>query len=456
MASVTPRTAKPLAAAAIAQLESDGVATLIGTVVSAAGLTHAKTVPLRRMGAFADPGLGASPVWHVFTIDQTGIASGDALGVVGDQRIRIDMGALRILGNGLAWAPGSFFDQDGQPDPYCSRGTLDRIESRLADAGIDALVGHEMEFVLVGPDGNKLPAHLWAQYGLAGVLEFEGFVRDVTDAATSSGIAIEQFHPEYGVNQFEISLTPQTPTAAADQLSLMRIIVGRVARRYDMRVSLSPVPFAGSVGSGAHQHFSLKKEDRPLFSGGTGARGMTPEGESAVAGLVAGLAEAEGVLCGSVLSGQRIQPGHWSGAYVCWGTENREAAVRFLAGGPSNPHGANVEVKVVDPSANPYFATATILGLALDGIEQELPLPAEATVDPSSLSAEQRAEAGIAVLPTSQSEALDALDGSSRIRRILGDQAVDAIMAVRRYEQENFGELDDEELAEKFRMAWSV
>ena len=456
MAAVTPRTAKPLAAAAIAQLESDGVATLIGTVVNAAGLTHAKTVPLRRMGAFADPGLGASPVWHVFTIDQTGIASGDALGVVGDQRIRIDMRALRILGNGLAWAPGAFFDQDGQPDPYCSRGTLDRIESRLADSGIDALVGHEMEFVLVGPDGSRLPAHLWAQYGLAGVLEFEGFVREVTDAATSSGVSIEQFHPEYGVNQFEISLTPQSPTAAADQLLLMRIIVGRVARRYDMRVSLSPVPFAGSVGSGAHQHFSLKKADRPLFSGGTGARGMTPEGESAVAGLVTGLAEAESVLCGSVLSGLRIQPGHWSGAYVCWGTENREAALRFLAGGPSNPHGANVEVKVVDPSANPYFATATILGLALDGIEQELSLPAEATVDPSSLSPEQRAEAGIAVLPTSQAEALDALDGSSRMRRILGEHAVDAILAVRRYEQENFGGLDGEELAEKFRMAWSV
>src|SRR4029077_16086819 len=156
--------AKPLAAAAIAQLEADGVATLIGTVVSPAGLTHAKTIPLRRMGAFADPGLGASPVWHVFAIDQTGIVFGDATGVVGDQRIRIDLGALRILGDGLAWAPGAFYDQDGQTDRDCSRGAVTRIEPRLADAGIDALVGHEMEFVLVGPDGSQLPAHLWAQY----------------------------------------------------------------------------------------------------------------------------------------------------------------------------------------------------------------------------------------------------------------------------------------------------
>jgi glutamine synthetase len=408
------------------------------------------------MGAFADPGLGASPVWHVFTIDQTGIASGDNLGVVGDQRIRIDLSALRILGDGLAWAPGAFFSQDGRPDPYCSRGTLERIEARLADAGIEALVGHEMEFVLVGHDGSRLPAHLWAQYGLAGVLEFEGFVRDVTDAATGSGVSIEQFHPEYGVNQFEISLAPQPPIAAADQLVFMRIIVGRAARRYGLRVSLSPVPFAGGVGSGAHQHFSLRKGDQPLFSDGAGVRGMTPEGESAVAGLVAGLVEAEGVLCGSILSGQRIQPGHWSGAYVCWGAENREAAVRFLVGGNSNPHGANLEVKVIDPSANPYLATATILGLALDGVEQKLSLPAEATVDPSSLRDDQRVDAGMSVLPTSQTAVLDALENSARMRGILGDQPVDATLAVRRYEQENFGDLNEEALAEKFRMAWSL
>jgi glutamine synthetase len=456
MAAVTSPAAKPLAAAAIAQLESDGVATLIGTVVNPAGLTHAKTIPLRKMGTFADPGLGASPVWHVFAIDQTGIVFGDDTGVVGDQRIRIDLGALRILGDGLAWAPGAFFNQDGTPDPYCSRGALGRIEKRLAQAGIDALVGHEMEFMLVGPDGSRLPGTMWAQYGLAGVLEFEGFVRGVTDSATSSGVSIEQFHPEYGINQFEISLTPQPPIAAADQLLLMRIIIGRVARQHGLRVSLSPVPFAGSVGSGAHQHFSLRRDDTPLFSDGTGIRGMTPEGESAIAGLLAGLPDAEGVLCGSVLSGLRMQPGHWSGAYVCWGTENREAAVRFLVGGSSNPHGANVEVKVIDPSANPYFATAVILGLALDGIERKSPLPPETTVDPSTLSDRQRADAGTVLLPTSQGEALDALDKSELIRGILGDAAVDAVLAVRRYEQENYGKLSEDELAEKFRMAWSL
>jgi len=448
--------AKPLAAAAIAQLEADGVATLIGTVVNPAGLMHAKTVPLRRMGTFADPGLGASPVWHVFAIDQVGTVFGEKTGVVGDQRIRIDLSGLRILGDGLAWAPGAFFNQDGSPDPYCSRGVLSRVQQRLSDAGIDTVVGHEMEFVLVAPDGSRLPSHMWAQYGLAGVLEFEGFVRDVTNAASASGVAIEQFHPEYGLNQFEISLSPLPPVAAADQLVLMRIIIGRVARQYGLRVSLSPVPFAGSVGSGAHQHFSMKRGDTPLFSDGDGAAGMTSEGESAVAGLLAGLPEAQGILSGSVVSGLRMQPGLWSGAYVCWGTENREAAVRYLIGGPSNPQGANVEVKVIDPSANPYYATATILGLALDGIDRKLPLPPETAVDPAKLTDDQRMQAGIRLLASSQAKALDALDQSALIRGILGDDSVDAVLAVRRYEQDNYGELRPDELADKFRLAWSV
>jgi glutamine synthetase len=449
-------TATPLAAAAIAQLEAEGVDTVIGTVVNPAGLTQAKTVPIRRTNTFADPGLGASPSWHAFATDQTGIAFTEDVGVVGDQRIRIDLSALRILGDGLAWAPGAFFEQDGTPVPACSRGTLSRIEAALADEGTSAMIGHEIEFLLVDPHGERLPSALWAQYGLAGVLEYEGFVRDVSAGATVAGVPIEQFHPEYGANQFEISLAPQPPVAAADHLVLTRIIVSRAARRHGLRVSLSPAPFAGGVGSGAHQHFSLTTSEGPLFSDGQGAEGMTPAGESAVAGVVGGLTQAQGVLCGSIVSGLRMRPGNWAGVYACWGTENREAAVRFVKGGPGSPYGGNVEVKIVDPSANPYLASAAILGLALDGIKRKAPLPPETTIDPAKLSDSDRDRTGVVRLPEAQAEAIAALDNSELLRCILGDPAVDMVVAVRRLEQERYGDLGPEELANKFRMAWSL
>ncbi len=449
-------TATPLAAAAIAQLEAEGVDTVIGTVVNPAGLTHAKTVPVRRTNAFAYPGLGASPSWHGFAIDQSGIAFTEDVGVIGDQRIRIDLSALRIIGDGLAWAPASFVEQDGTPVPACGRGTLSRIEAALGAAGIDAMIGHEIEFLLVDPDGGRLPSALWAQYGLAGILEHEAFVRDVNAAATVAGVAIEQFHPEYGANQFEISVAPMAPVAAADQLVLTRIIIGRAARRHGLRVSLSPAPFAGSVGSGAHQHFSLTTPEGPLFSDGTGAGGMTPAGEAAVAGVLRGLPEAQGILCGSIVSGLRMRPGNWAGAYACWGTENREAALRFVKGRPDSAHGANVEVKVVDPSANPYLASAAILGLALDGIKNNAVLPPETTVDPATLSDLDRDRAGIVLLPDAPLEAITALDNSERMRTILGDSVVATVVAVRRLTHDRYADLSPEQLADKFRMAWSL
>jgi len=435
---------------------ADGTSIIIGTIVNPAGLTLAKVVPAGGAGRFADPGLGASPTWHGFAIDQTGIAFTDDISVVGDQRIRIDVDALRVIDDGLAWAPGTFFDQDGTPVPACTRGTLARVERRLSKAGLSARVGHEIEFLLVDPTGNRLPGELWAQYGLAGVLEHEGFVRDVIAAMADAGVGLEQFHPEYGVNQFEISLSPHSPVAAADQLVLARILISRVARRHGVRVSLSPKPFAGSVGAGAHQHFSLRRNKKPLFSGGRGEHGLTAHGAAAIAGVVSGLAEAQLTLCGSIVSGLRMQPGSWAGSYTCWGTENREAAVRFIPASQGNPRGAHAEVKIVDPSANPYLATAAILGLALDGIENKAVLPPEITVDPHSLTESERRAAGAVQLPAHQGDAIEALDRSQRMRTILGDPVVDALVAVRRYEQKNYSDLDAGALADKFRMAWSL
>ena len=433
-----------------------GYDTIIGTIVNPAGLTLAKVVAASGATRFVDPGLGASPTWHGFAIDRTGIAFTDEISVIGDQRVRIDASALRVIGDGLAWAPGLFFDKDGNPVAACSRGTLGRIESRLAQLGLRAEVGHEVEFVLVDPVGNRLPGELWAQYGLAGVLEHESFIRDSMAALAGAGVEIEQFHPEYGVNQFEISLSPRTPVAAADQLVLTRILISRVARQHGMRVSLSPKPFADGAGCGAHQHFSLWRGDTPLFSGGDGDHGLTASGAAAIAGVISGLTEAQLVLCGSIVSGLRMQPGSWSGCYTCWGTENREAAVRFIPATHGTPYGANAEVKIIDPSANPYLATAAILGLAIDGIENSATLPPEVTIDPQLLTETERRSFGAEQLSADQRDAIAALDHSSRMRTILGDSVIDALIAVRRYEQQNFADLNAVALADKFRSAWSL
>jgi glutamine synthetase len=437
------------------ELQEAGVRAVIGTVVNAAGITLAKSVPLARLGAFHESGMGAAPVWHVFTIDG-GIAFTDSITPVGDMRLKIDIAGLRVLQGGRAWAPAGLFEHNGAASPACTRSVLAGVDGSLKGAGYQALVGHELEFFLVSPDGSALETTPWVPYGATGLLDRSEFLDDLLSALNRAGIPMEQIHAEYGRNQFEFSLPPAPPVQAADTAVLAKIIVGIVARAHSMRASFSPSPFPGTVGNGAHQHFSLRKNGLPLFSGGSGPHGISGEGGAAIGGIIAGLPDMQGFLTGSVLSGSRLAPGTWSGAYLCWGLENREASVRFLNEGTSNPHGANVEVKIIDPSANVYLASAAILALALDGILGGRELPAEVPDDPGRLSEDERHRSNVRLLPNSPAAIIDTLDKSRLARGLLGDAVVDATVAVRRYEQRTFAELAPDVLAERFRLAWSI
>lgn len=432
-----------------------GVRLLLASVVDMAGVARAKSVPASRSAAFHRSGMGASPTWNVFCIDNA-IAFTSRLGVAGDLRLRADLAARRLLGDGLAWAPAEFHRQDGAPDPGCARGLLRGIQDSMARQGLAALVGCELEFVLTHTDGTTLPAQSWQAYGLGSALDAEPFLTDLATAFEAAGLPLEQIHAEYGTGQYELSLAPADPVMAADWVIAARLLVGRVARRHGRAVSLSPLPFAGGAGNGAHQHLSLTHHGVPLFSGGPGPHGLTSHGAAAVAGIVTGLPDLLAVLAGSVLSGHRLQPGHWAGAYACWGLENREAAVRLCAATPGNPHGASLELKCADPSANPYLATAVLLGLALDGISRGAALPPEVPGDPADLSPAEVARAGAVRLAAGQPESLDRLASSALAGRLLGADIVDALLAVRRYEQDHYGQQDAAGLADRFRFAWSA
>ncbi len=434
-----------------ARLADDDVRILLGTAVDYSGVIRAKAVPAARLPVFVERGMGASPSWLVFCVD-FGVAFTPLFGVIGDLRLRIDPAMTTILERGVAWAPAEFVEQDGTPFPGCPRHRLRIVVERLAQAGITARTGAELEFVLTAPDGTPRGGPAWQGYGARSVLDIAPLLTDLTESFGGAGIPLEQVHAEYGADQFEISLPPADPVTTADRTVLGRILIGRAAARHGLGVSFSPVPFAGGAGTGAHLHLSLAAGDRPLLSAGDGPHGLTPRGGSAIAGVVAGLPGVQGVLAGSALSSLRLRPGNWAGAFACWGLENREAAVRLVADTPGTPHGASIELKAIDGSANPYLAAAAFLGVALDGIERGLPLPPETPVDPASLPDDQRA--GLALAPD-QAAALDALDASGLARAVLGDVIVDGTLAVRRYEQRTYGTSDPAEVASAFRLAFS-
>lgn len=414
-----------------------------GSIVDMGGVARAKYVPATRVDAFRDVGMGASPSWSVFTVDGSIAFTGD-LGVVGDLRIRIDPDELRDVGDGIAWAPGDLHHQDGSRSAMCARGVLRRVVGDAAAAGLTARVGSELECTLLAPDGSHATGPGWAPYGLRSSLEQRAFLVDLAASAAAAGLAIEQVHMEYGHDQLELSLAPTDPVRAADKVVLGRLVVGRAAERHGMRVSFSPVPFAAEAGNGAHLHLSLDGADGPVFSGGDGPRGLTATGAAAIAGVLEHLPALLGVYAGSALSEHRLKPGNWAGAALCWGLENREAAVRLVQGGSG---GANIELKVVDPSANPYLAVAALLGSAVRGIADGAALPGEVGTNP--------AEADAVPLRAFQQDTLDALEASAVARDVLGAPVVEGVLAVRRHEVRTYAGLPLAESAEALRFAWS-
>jgi glutamine synthetase len=443
------------AVAATDRLRNAGAHVLRGTFADSAGVLRGKQVPIDRGPAFHSPGLGASPVWVIFCADD-GIAFTPNFGAVGDMRMRADLDAAVDLGDGSAWAPLELFDQDGRPLDFCPRGRLRRQQAAAEAEGLRVLAAAEMEFVVFDAATGAIAGRGGPAYGLAPLLDHAGFIDDVHRGFDHAGLAIEQLHAEYGSGQIELSIAPAAPLQAADATVLAHILVCQAGRRHGLAVSFSPRPLAEGIGNGAHVHLSFRRGKEPLLSGGAGPYGLTDDGGAIIGEIVRRLPEVVGALAPSLLSFFRLQPGHWSGAFACWGLENREAAVRLCAGTPGNPRGANIEVKCVDASANPYVVNAVLLGLSRRGLQEHVPTPPEVTVDPGALSEEERANAGIVSVGSTQSEALDALEGSEVARDILGPSLLEALLAVRRHEVEVADGAVMEDLVERFRFAWSV
>ena len=199
------------------------------------------------------------------------------------------------------------------------------------------MIGAELECTMLSADAGHATTEPWSPYSVRTSLDRSAFLVDLAEAAERAGLPVEQIHTEYGHDQLEVSLAPSTPVAAVDTVAAARIVIGRAAARHGLRISFSPVPFAGEAGNGAHLHLSLADAEGPLLSGGDGPHGMRSEGGSAIAGVLQALPDLLGVYAGSVLSSARLKPGNWAGAAQCWGLENREAARAFRRGNPGHP-----------------------------------------------------------------------------------------------------------------------
>ena len=435
-------------------LEAAGVAAVALAFVDPAALVRVKCVPIAGFADAAEKGVGLSTLFNVaMSNDEFALRPGYIDGPSGDLRLRADASATAPIASmpGWAWAPVDQYRQDGSPWPACPRTFARRMTDRATEAGLFVRAAFELEFSLgmARDDDAFEPAHHGPGYSDIALAANHEFALELITSLQAQGLDVQQFHPEYANGQFELSIAPRDAVAAADAAVLTRQIVRAIARRHRRRASFSPQVVDGT-GNGAHLHVSVWDRDVNLMAGGDGPAGMTARGEAFVAGILDELPAITAVSAPTVLSYLRLQPHHWSGAMQCWGTENREAAVRFIAGAMS-ADAANAEVKPIDGTANVYLVMGVVVAAGLAGIRKASTLPPSTEEDPSGLPDEEKEARGVRPLPGSLGEASERFARSDVLREAMGDFLFETFLATRRGEDRTYADVPEEELMRRLR-----
>ena len=407
-----------------------------------------KTTALSGLGGRMTDGIGLTVAMMAMnSLDQ--LQPVDGMGPVGEIRLIPDPESFAIL----PYAPHSaamscdMLMGDRTPWGACPRSFLKRMRERAAARGWQMQASFEAEFSLARHDdqGTFVPFDETLCFSSIAMTEAAPFATALVAALEAQGLTVEQYYPELGHGQHEISIRHSEVLRAADNHIKLRETIRGVALEYGLYASLAPKPFPDQIGNGAHIHFSLwDGEGRNAFYERSAPDGLSPIGRQFIAGVLDHLPALVALTCPSFNSYKRLQPQSWSSAYTAWGHDNREAAVRVASPFWSDVEGStNLELKAADSSCNPYIALGGLLAVGFDGIERGLE-PREATeADPASLSEDQRRTRGIQRLPASLDEALDNLAADAVLMEALGDLLGRSYLAVRRSEAAAYTTMDD-------------
>ncbi|PPS06920.1 hypothetical protein GOBAR_AA13723 [Gossypium barbadense] len=324
---------------------------------------------------------------------------------------------------------------------YCPREALRRVSKVLKDEfNLVMNAGFENEFYLLKKlerEGKEewVPIDSKPYCSSSGFDAISTLFQEIVAALNSLNVAVEQMHAEAGNGQYEMALGYTACTYAADNLIFTREVVRAIANKHGLLATFVPKYALDDIGSGSHVHLSLWQNGQNVFqaSDASSQHGMSKVGEEFMAGVLYHLPSILAFTAPLPNSYDRIQPNTWSGAYQCWGKENREAPLR-IACPPGIPNGfvSNFEIKSFDGCANPHLGLAAIVAAGIDGLRRHLHLPQPIDANPATL------EGKLPRLPKSLSESLEGLQKDNVLKELIGEKLVVAITGVRKAEIEYY------------------
>jgi glutamine synthetase len=232
------------------------------------------------------------------------------------------------------------------------------------------------------------------------------------------GFEVEAAHHEVAPGQHEIDFRYDDAVSTADAIVTFRFVVKKVALMHDLYATFMPKPIAGVNGSGMHVHQSLLDlEGVNAFFDPTAQWQLSRTARSYIAGI---LEHARGLVAVTnplINSYKRLVPGFEAPVNVAWSQKNRSPLIRVPA---RRGDGTRCEVRMPDPSCNPYLALAAMLAAGLDGIERDLDCGEPVDRNIFDMSQREKRRLRIVQLPANLDEALGFLEKDSVIEAALG------------------------------------
>lgn len=343
-----------------------------------------------------------------------------------DMVLKPDLDTFRIFpyedeGGRVARLICDIFEPDGTPFPGCPRLTLKRQLERAREMGFEMMAGCEAEFFIFHLDDRGDPSlethDAGGYFDLAPVDKAEPIRRLIIHDLEHMGFEVEAGHHEVARGQHEVDFRYADALITADNLATFRFIVRTIAYRHGFLATFMPKPIQGNNGSGMHTHQSLFKGGKNAFFDPTAKWEISSIGLGYIAGLLKHARGFAAVTNPLVNSYKRLVPGYEAPTNVAWSMRNRSPLVRIP---DRRGQGTRCELRMPDPSANPYLALTVQLAAGLDGIENDWSPPEPVNKNIFTMSFRERRKYRIDELPRDLHEALDFLEKDQVIREALG------------------------------------
>ena len=406
-------------------LRARGVRYVMGAYVDIHGAQKGKVVPLDHLPQMA----AGSELYTGYALDGLGQAPNeDEFASIPDLARTIQL----PWEPKLAWAPADLHFH-GKPYPLSTRVALKNVLKQAEAMGFGFNLGIECEIFLLrqAADGTLQIPHADDRlvkpcYDLRGFADNFTWLDKVASTINDLGWDLYSFDHEDANGQFEFDFAYADALTTCDRLTFFRMMAKHYAAEEGLIATMMPKPFADRTGNGAHFNMSLSDRE-------TGANlfacprekdprglGLTETGYHFIGGILRHGRALCAAFAPTVNSYKRlVRQGamagfSWAPVFNAYGSNNRTNSVRVPMGG------GRCESRNADGAVNPYLAAALALAAGLEGVRERIDPGAPNEDNLYALTEAERRDRGIAFLPQTLQEAVEAFQADPLVEATLG------------------------------------